>query len=84
MIVYCQVFIINQMKDELLLKLGQKIRYERMKRDLSQDNFAELVGLSTQAISAIENGTSNVKFLNLYQIAKVLDMDLGDFSDFRL
>lgn len=72
------------MKDELLLKLGQKIRYERMKRNLSQDDFAALVSLSTQAISAIENGTSNVKFLNLYQIAKILDLDLGDFSDFKL
>lgn len=72
------------MKNELLLKLGQKIRFERLKKNLSQDDLADLVGLSKQAISALETGTSNLKFLNLYNIAKALDLDLGDFKDFRL
>lgn len=72
------------MKNELLLKLGQKIRFERLKKNLSQDDLADLVGLSKQAISALETGTSNVKFLNLHNIANALDLDLGDFKDFRL
>lgn len=72
------------MKNELLLKLGQKIRYERIKKNLSQDELAELVGLSKQSISALETGVSNLKFTNLYSIAKALDLNLGDFSDFKL
>ncbi len=72
------------MKDEILLKLGNKIRYERIKQNLSQEALAELAGLSMTAISLLETGKSNVKFTNLYKIAKALDMDLGDFSDFKL
>lgn len=72
------------MNENILLKLGQKIRYERMKRKFSQENLAELVNLSKQSISAIETGVTNVKFTNLYNIAKVLDINLGDFSDFKL
>ena len=31
------------MRNETLLKLGQKIRYERMKKNLSQEDLADLV-----------------------------------------
>lgn len=72
------------MRDDILLKLGQKIRYERIRRNLSQEDLAELVGLSKQSIGAIENGSSNVMFTNLYKIAKALGLNLGDFSDFKL
>lgn len=72
------------MKNELLLKLGQKVRFERIKKNLSQDELAELVGLSKQSISALETGVSNLKFTNLYSIAKALGLNLGDFSDFKL
>ena len=72
------------MKQDILLKLGHKIKYERMKRSLSQETLASMVGLSTQSISTLESGISNVKFTNLYNIAKALDLDLGEFSDFRL
>lgn len=72
------------MKNDILLKLGQKIRYERIKKNLSQDDLADLVGLSKQSISALETGVSNLKFTNLYNIAKALNLDLGDFSDFKL
>lgn len=72
------------MKDDLLLKLGYKIKYERLKRKLSQEDLAELVGLSPQSISTLESGRSNLKFTNLYNIAKALDLNLGDFSDFKL
>lgn len=72
------------MKNELLLKLGQKIRYERIKKNLSQDELAELVGLSKQSISALETGVSNLKFTNFYKIVKTLELDLSGFLDFKL
>ena len=72
------------MKKDLLLKLGQKIRYERMKQNLSQEALADLADLSMTSISLLETGTSNIKFLSLYKIAKALGLNLGDFSDFKL
>jgi len=72
------------MKNDILLKLGYKIKYERMKRKLTQEVLGAMVGLSPQSISTLESGISDVKFTNLYNIAKALDIDLGDFSDFKL
>lgn len=72
------------MKNEILLKLGNKIRFERMKRSLSQEELAELAGLSMTAISLLETGSSNIKFLSLYKIIKALNLDLSDFLDFKL
>lgn len=69
---------------DLLLKFGYKIKYERLRRKLSQEKLAELVGLCPQAISELESGKSNVKFTTFYSLAKALHLDLGDFSDFKL
>jgi XRE family transcriptional regulator, regulator of sulfur utilization len=70
--------------DNLLLKLGNKIRYERMKRNLSQENLAELIGLSTPSVSNLERGVTNIKFTTFYNIVKALDLDLKDLLDFKL
>lgn len=78
------MFIIVKMKDEILLKLGNKIRYERVKQNLSQEKLAELAEMSMTAISLLETGTSNIKFISLYKIVKALNLDLKDFLDFKL
>lgn len=72
------------MRKEILLKLGNKIRYERMKRNLSQEDLADLIGLSPPSVSNMENGISNIKFTTFYNVVKALDLDLKDFFDFKL
>ena len=44
------------MKDDRLLQLGQKIRYERVKRGLSQEDLEEKSSVSRRTISEIERG----------------------------
>ena len=41
-------------KKELLLKLGSKVRYERIKKNLSQEELAEIANLNMRSISTIE------------------------------
>ena len=53
------------MEDFELIKLGQKIKFERKKRDLSQEKLAELSGISVHGISNIETGKTDVKYSNL-------------------
>lgn len=72
------------MSDEILLKLGNKIRYERMKRNLSQEDLAELIGLTAPSISTLESGKSNIRFTNFYKIVKALNLNLSDLLDFKL
>ena len=58
------------MKDIRLLELGHKIRLERMKRDISQEQLAELANISTRTISDIERGITDIRYTNLLQISE--------------
>ena len=63
------------MKDNLK-KLGKKIKIERIKNDLSQEQLAEKTGVSTRTISLIESGLQHPKFLLVVKLVKVLDIDI--------
>ena len=62
---------------ELLLKLGNKIRYERVRRHLSQEKLAELANMNMRSISTIECGTTDIKFTTLNKIATALDLEVS-------
>jgi transcriptional regulator with XRE-family HTH domain len=65
------------MKDkELLLELGIKIKLERVRKRLSQEELADLANINPRSVSLIENGMSDVKFLTLTKIANALGMKI--------
>ncbi len=72
------------MKDERLLQLGQKIRYERLKNGLSQEDLEEKSLVSRRTISEIERGNADIRYTNLLQIAEGLNMSISELLDFRL
>lgn len=67
-----------------LIKLGQKIAFERKKRGLSQEQLAELSDISIHGISNIENGKTNIKYTNLLLIASAFKMRICELLDFNL
>lgn len=67
---------------ELLLKLGNKIRYERVRRHLSQEKLAELANINMRSVSTIECGTTDVKFTTLNKIAKALGVEVKTLVEF--
>ncbi len=66
------------MKDELLFKIGQSIRYLRLKKDFSQEELSFKSELSTNALSAIERGNYNIRIKTLYRIADALEVKVED------
>ena len=58
--------------------LGLNIKAERNRKDLSQAQLAELVNLSPTSIVAIEKGKQIPNAINLYLIAKVLEVDINE------
>lgn len=72
------------MKDDRLLQLGQKIRYERLKKGLSQEALEERSLVSRRTISEIERGNADIRYTNLYQIASALEMSVSDLLKFSL
>ena len=72
------------MKDERLLQLGQKIRYERLKNGFSQEDLEEKSMVSRRTISEIERGNADIRYTNLLQIAEALNMTLSELMNFKL
>ena len=72
------------MKSETLFKLGQKIRYERVKRNMSQEELAALANINFRSISYIECGKHDVKFLTLEKIANALDIEVSELLKFSM
>ena len=77
----CQVTNIKTMEKVNLKKFGKKIKIERIRNDISQEQFAELLGVSTRTISLIENGHQHPKFFLVVNIAKKLDLDVNFFAE---
>lgn len=69
------------MRNEKLLALGAKIRFERIKKGFSQEELAEKTGLSRRAISCIESGANNPKYLTLLCISDALNITLKDLLE---
>ncbi|MFA5880536.1 MAG: helix-turn-helix transcriptional regulator [Candidatus Margulisiibacteriota bacterium] len=71
------------MKKKILLKFGEKIREERLKRNLSQEKLATKTGVHRTYIGMIERAEKNITLENIERIAKALDLNLSDiFKNF--
>lgn len=66
------------MQDELLFKIGQSVRYIRMKQNLSQEELAYRSELNINSISTLERGLNNIKIKTLYKIAEALNVNVDD------
>ncbi len=63
---------------ELLEKIALNVRNERFKQKLSQEDLANLTGLSVNFISNIENAKQNVRICNVNSVAIALGKTLKD------
>ncbi len=63
------------MKDKRLVAFGKIIREMRKEKDLSQEAFADLVGIDRSYMGCIERGEKNVTLTKVYQICEGLSVD---------
>ena len=71
-------YYMDMLKEELKL-FGKNVKIERIRADLSQERFAELLGVSPRTVSLIENGLQHPKFFLVVKMAKVLNTDIHTF-----
>ncbi len=60
------------------LSLGEALKAQRMKHNMTQEFVAEHLGVSRQAVSKWENGTSDPSTANLLALAKLYDISAAD------
>lgn len=63
-------------------KFGQRLKAIRLSRKLSQEQFAELLGISVDFLSLIERGINAPSFENLDAFAAQLKIPLSGLFDF--
>jgi transcriptional regulator with XRE-family HTH domain len=69
------------MDKDILVKFGNKVKKERIKRGFSQESFAEKVGVHRTYIGMVERAEKNITLTNINKIAKALGISLGKLLD---
>ncbi|CUP15096.1 transcriptional regulator [Eubacterium sp. am_0171] len=64
-------------------KFDSKIHVFRATKRMSQQELADLVGVSRQTIIQLERNRYNPSMLLAYSIAKVFDVTIEDLFDFK-
>jgi len=67
------------MKREILIKFGQKVREERARLGLSQEELAGRAGVHRTYIGMIERAEKNITLESIEKIAKALKINIADF-----
>jgi len=66
-------------KTKVLIKFGQKVREQRLKLGLSQEELASRSGVHRTYIGMIERAEKNITLQNIERIAKALNISIADF-----
>ena len=66
------------------LKIGQKIKTKRRERDLTQEELANILGVTKAAVSKWENGESYPDITMLPQIAQLFCITMDELFDYAL
>lgn len=62
---------------DLFNVIGKKIRTERTKQRLSQETLADMIGMDTRSIVAIETGDRDPTIKTLYKLCIALKIKSG-------
>lgn len=64
-------------------KFGKHIKCLRNEKKLTQEELANLSGLSRQYIGDVERGARNISLINLEKIAKAFGISLSQLFNFK-
>lgn len=67
------------MKDDIKYKLGRNIKIERIRKDITQEEFAEMIDMSLSYISKLEQGLTSPTALVLFKMSKALALPMEEF-----
>lgn len=66
------------MRNDNLLAFGQRVKYLRKNKGLSQEEMAALAGIDRSYMGHIERGEKNITLTKIYQISDALGIDVAD------
>ena len=63
-------------KKTLLKKFGKNVKIERIKKDLTQEQLAEIMGVSQNYVANIEGGKANMSLAKILELANFLNIEI--------
>ena len=69
----------ENMKKEVLVRFGARVRSERIRLGLSQEDLANRAGVHRTYIGMLERAEKNVTLENIEKVSKALGHNLKDF-----
>lgn len=70
------------MNKQILTQFGKKVREERMKKGLSQEELGERAKVHRTYIGMIERAEKNITLTNMEKIARALGKRVNDLVNF--
>lgn len=67
------------MKKEILIKFGNKVREERTKLGLSQEELASRASVHRTYIGMIERAEKNITLENIQKVCRALNLKIRNF-----
>lgn len=72
------------MNKKLLLKrFGKNVKIERVKKDLTQEQLAEIMNVSQNYVACIETGKQNMSLAKVLELADFLQVDIETLLEFH-
>ena len=71
----------NEKINEIYNKLCLKIKFERLKRNLTQDELADEAGINKSSVADIENKRTSPTIHTLIKISLVFNMTISELTD---
>lgn len=68
----------NRAVSQVLIELGERIRKRRREVHLSQEAFAEKVGISVNTVSRVEGGQTAMSIEIFKKMVEILEVDADD------
>lgn len=65
-------------KAKILINFGKRVRDERAKQGLSQEELAERAGVHRTYIGMVERAEKNITLANMKRIAQALELTISD------
>ncbi len=63
-------------KKELLKKFGKNVKIERIKKDLTQEQLAEIMNVSQNYVASIESGRANMSLAKILELSEYLQVEI--------
>lgn len=70
------------MKEKIIIAFGKRIKELRLKKNLTQEQFAQLCGLHKNYIGMIERGERNPSLINIDIIAEAFGISISELMRF--